>query len=412
MNGLIRKLLLITITLSSTQIITLPISGLSVFQVALIFSLAIAFVGLVHKRYIKVGNYLLYSVIYAVSSVIALFVSINQSWAKSYFLLGIMTAMLIFLIPNYFSKKDLDLLEKSLIRSQYITIIFSIYGFYKFYFDNGIPEYIRLWGGLYIELEEEFFLRGQISGQLRLSLPYATPPVLSIVMAMCIIILLLNKKLYSKKKRVFLLISFSLILILTGSRTGVVALAIVGVIKGVPYLLNNNKINRKILLALVIVICCIPILLVISGNNVYLYKYFIRLNNIDVLNDRHILVPLDGLIIWLSSFKNFIIGIGFGSSAKMVGAHTYLPPYFLNSFVTLVAERGIFGLYLVCELIRLYRKNNKKVAGMTIPSQTAMNALIVAFVSFLFYEAINCYFIIITIAICYIIDLDKGEYNG
>lgn len=72
-----------------------------------------------------------------------------------------------------------------------------------FYTNGGVPNHLDLFGGFYIDLDDDTLTRGQAASLLRLMLPYSTPPVLSLVMAMCVIMLLSNKDLYSKIMRYF-----------------------------------------------------------------------------------------------------------------------------------------------------------------------------------------------------------------
>ena len=109
------------------------------------------------------------------------------------------------------------------------------------------------------------------------------------------------------------------------------------------------------------------------------------------------------MIIWLDSPSNFFIGIGFGSSALMKGEHTYLPPYFLNSYVTLLAERGILGFVLVFYIIKLVVKLFKARRFLSKNENALVYTLFVGLISGIFYENLNCYFIIYTIAISFIL---------
>lgn len=407
MRELAKKLLLIAIVLSSTQIITIPGIELSIFQVTLIIAIVFCIIGLFEVRYIPNGLFLQFAIINAISSFIALLMSTYASWAKSYFLLGLLTAVLCFFIPVYFERKDLPILCKSLIQSQYITIILSLYGFYMFYFEGGIPSHISLLGGLYINLEDDFFSRGQAAGQVRLSLPYSTPPILSVVMAICIVLLLYDKKIFSKTKKWGLIITYTLILILTGSRTGLIGLVLFVLIEGARYLIKKRNIPKWAASTIFVLIIAMIIFFKVTEESIFLQKYVDRFWVLfmegSFLENRHLLVPLDGILIWSSSVKNFILGIGFGSSFNLMGAHTFLPPYFLNSFVTWITERGLLGLYLICSLIYMMLRCRKNKDKMSSTEVALINGLSVSLITCLFYEVLNCYFVIIVIACCFIV---------
>ena len=417
MKNLARKLIILSLLLSGTQVICLPIVNLSIFQITLIVAGIVSLIAVVHMRYIKRGRYLSFTILWTLRSFLAFNTSIYLSWAKSYMLLGLMSSMLIFLIPCLFDMSDITMFEKSLIRSQYITILFSIYSFYMFYYKGGIPNHVSLVGGMYIDLDTDTLSRAQAASQVRLTLPYATPPVLSIVMGMCIIILLFDKKLFSKIIRYVLLICYSVILVLTGSRTGIIGLVIVIMIIGISNWLNGKKISKKIMLLIPMISIGIAIFIIKGSSIEYIHKLFHRFSSVSIntlMFDRHFLVPLDGILIWIKSVKNFIFGIGFGSSYYMKGAHTYLPPYFLNSFITLIVERGIMGVILVIFLVRLGFRLYKHRNRMTSGEKAVVYALITGFISCIFYEGLNCYFLIYLIAIAFIIDkeISRTTFNN
>ena len=408
MRAIIRKLILATIILSTTQQFKILNFPLSIFQIMLILCFVVSMIDICKQGKIYKGRYLAFVAVNLFSSIIAYFISSNEEWAKSYFLLGLMVTVLIFIIPQYFGYEDLLSLEKALIRSQYITILLSMYSFFMYY-RGGIPKVIRI-AIFTIQLDEDFLSRASISGQVRLALPYATPPVLSVAMAMCIALLIFNKKLYRKRKRIALLVCFTIILILTGSRAGIIGLLIVLGIYIIRYYKKFLK-SRKFLFILLGIMIGGIVLAITFRDNIYLNKFVSRFRNINLMEDRHFLVPLDGMIIWGSSIKNFLIGIGFGSSINMMGAHTYLPPYFLNNYVTLIAERGIAGVVMVIELVSLAYYGVKQLKLHDERITSIWMCLFTGLVSGIFYENLNCYLLIIILSICFMMSL-KGKKNG
>lgn len=407
MNDLSRKLILLTILMSGTQVITLPFGSLTIFQIILIITWIVSTINLLQQRYLIVGKYLIFALIFAASSVVAFATSTYASWARSYLLLGFMAAFLVLIIPTLFGRDDIQLLEKTLIRSQYIVLPFSIYSFYMFYFKGGLPDHISLFAGLYIDLDKDTISRAQAASQIRLTLPYATPPVLSIVMAMCIVMLFVDKKMFTKKIRWILIITYTVVLVLTGSRTGMIALAILAVLAAFKWGLQDRTIETKQIVGIIVGLFVGIELFAHIMNTTYMQKFINRFASVSLgslMTDRHFLVPLDGVIIWLSSLKNFFIGIGFGSSMNMQGAHTYLPPYFLNSFVTLVAERGVLGLLLVVMLIHLARRMMRRYGEMESNEKAITLAYVVGLISCAFYEGLTSYFLIFVIAVAYVVD--------
>lgn len=411
MRELVRKAVLFTILISGTQVISLPFGSLSLFQISLVLTILLGGIGFYWYKKIYTGKYLSFTIIYLISSIIAWAISSNPSWAKSYCLLGIMTTAMVFIISNYFEVDDICLLEKTIVRSQYIVFPFSIYSIITFYFRGGLPNKINLFAGLFIQLDNDSLRRGQASSQIRLMLPYSTPPVLSVAMAMCIMILLANKTLYKPITRRLLICLYGFILVFTASRTGIVGLGL-----GILYIIFRNmqrkgKLRFSHFIAILCGIVLVGVLFVYLGNSTYIIKMVHRFQSFNLLNDRHVLVPIDGLIIWVSSIKNFFFGIGFGSSVNMTGAHTYLPAYFLNSFVTLVAERGILGLVIDFMLIALTRSLLKKVKyerGLSVERDTNYDSLalclLTGLLSCIFYEALNCYLLVFVISIAFMAD--------
>jgi len=415
MKKLVRYCLILTIFLLGTQIIKLPAVGLSPFQLMVILTGVVGLPFAFMKGFIN-GLPLMVSVLWFFSTIIAWLISINPVWAKSYFLLGMMTTALFLIIPCTFSRKDIPSIEKWLIRSQYIVIPFSLFTIISFSAVGFMPEVIPLPGGMSITLEEEELARGTAAGEVRLMLPYATPPVLSIVMAMTLTILLFSKGLFKNSIRWILIFVYGAILVFTGSRSGIMGILFLLVLlfyKGdFKYYLKKIKPGYLIFALLVLVLMAIVMMQSEYFQKMIIGRFF-GPDRDNMSDDRHFLVPLDGLLIWIDSFENFFLGIGFGSSSMMQGAHTYLPPYFLNSFVTLLAERGLMGLILVILLIYLFIRLFRLRKYMTQNEKALVYSYFVALASAIFYENFISYFVIFTIALsmmlykCLIRDVKK-----
>lgn len=412
MRNLARFLLLLNILLIGTQSIVMPGIPLSLFQISLILAVAVALPVILSGNGMKKGSYLTLSLIWAISSGIAYSTSINPGWDKSYLLLGLMTSVLLFITPNLFDRSDIPLLEKTLIRSQYIAIPFSIFCYLVFYAIGSYPEEIPLFGGAYIPLGEDELARGTAAGEVRLMLPYSTPPILSIVMAMCITLLLFSKDIFKPYVKIIILIAYTVILLLTGSRSGIMGIVLLLIILLVCG--DLKKVLKRIPIGwlLFIIVLIVSVVLLFSDNE-YIQKMIIsrfsKVGEEPIEEDRHLMVPIDGLLLWLDSPKNFLLGIGFGSSFYMQGAHTYLPPYFLNIYVTLIAERGLLGLVIVIMLIsnavRLF--NSRKT--MNDNERAFVYSLIVGLLSSIFYESLNSYYLIYVLVASYIL---RGRVNS
>lgn len=411
MDKWVRKIILVSILFAVTQIFEIIPLGLSVYQVVLFITGGVSIIGLIYKGRVLNGIYIWFAIINFVSALIAYNTSLNRSWAKSYFLLAIMMSMYVVLIPNFFNVNDICLLEKTMIRSQYLTIIMSLYSFYLFYWKGGMPETIKLFGIFQVTLDENAIARMQISQRLRLMLPYATPSVLSAVMGICILLLLYNKSLYKTAVRWGLIIIFSVILIFTGSRTGIAGIAVVILFRSMREILHSGKTAVRYMALGIPLLFIILAFLSGSSNLTYVNKLIIsRFADINLLSDRHFLVPIEGILIWTNSVRNFIVGIGFGSSLFMNGIYTELPPYFLNSFVTFLAERGLLGLIMDIILIVLAFVDKRKAINIRDHKSSLVTAYRFIVISNLFYELMNCYFVIIVIACCFI--LERNHENN
>lgn len=414
MNKIVRNLILGSILMSGTQCIHLSFSPFSIFQIMLMITAVFATPQLLTRLNVQnMLNVRGIAVLWAVSSILAFITSINPSWAKSYLLLGLMSTFIFLLIPAFFGEENINLLLKTLIRSQYIVIPFSILNYVLFYNVPFMPEEIPLGAGMSIHLGQDALDRGTAGGEMRLMLPYATPPVLSIVMAMCITMLIFSKDLFHKYTKIALIFIFGTILIFTGSRTGMMGLLLI-----LPFLVFNGDL-KKILSTLpikwrvLVLILCFTLIFVLIDNNYFQKMIVGRFSSVDnggIDDDRHYLVPLDGFLIWIKSLSNFIFGIGFGSSAYMKGDHTFLPPYFLNSYITLLAERGLLGLVillrLVKYLVRLYKERfmySKNIIAF-------IYSVLVGMSSCFFYEGLNCYFLIFALAVSFV--LPKYKKNN
>lgn len=400
MKKLTQKLCLISIFLSSTQIIVLPHISMSIFQLSLIITMIMSFLCLYTQRVVRLEKMnIVLMVLWAISSIVAFSLSEYPSIAKSYLLVGLMTAYFVVCIPLFFSINDIDRLERALIRSQYITIVLSAYSFYLFYYGGGFGSSIMLPFGMHIAMDKDFILRIQASGQIRLALPYATPPVLSGVMSICITILLVNKSLYPKAIRYSLIGIYSLILLYTGSRTGYVSMLFFLVFFVIKYGGKKATKNRQMLVFGSIILFLISF--VYLWINSSYFKLFVgRLNLKTLLQDRHIQLIFDGFSIWTESVRNFVLGIGFLNGMNYTYMKSGGAPYFFNFFVTTIAERGILGICMVSILVLYAFKAIKQIRQS---EEYRMNSIawayMIALVSALFYEMLSCYYVIIIIGI-------------
>lgn len=394
---------ILSIILTTTDIARIIHPSVSLYRLLLISATLLAIVYTIGIGEIPKGRYLYFILLLLLGSPIAYFISTNKEWAFSFMLNDMMGICLVYLVCAFFTLEDKDKLLRAFIYSQVFTLVCSGYSLFMYYVRGGIPQNIQILNIIKISLTEQALVRGTISGHIRLFLPYATPPHLSIIMAISISILLTHKKLFSNKLRILLIVLFSSILVLTNSRTGIAAAAVILILS---FLVKFNfKVNiLKVVSFLLLATFTMGVIKLLDLN--YVNKFLSRFTIQNIAQDRHFLVPIEGIIIWLSSVKNFIFGIGYGSSINITGKFTYLPPYFLNSFVTLIAEKGLTGLLIVLEFIRLFIMSLKTVKNKYISHAyySISYAFMILFASFFFYEAKQNISVWVIIGIVYLMD--------
>lgn len=404
MRKLARFLILCSILSLGTQCISLPFSSLSFFQMVVIAAFIVSIPAILGKK--PKGDSLLFGLVWGLSTCLAYCLSTNPAIATGKFLLNAMAALLFIIIPLLFKREDVPLLVKCLIRSQYITILFSIYSIFLYYVMGGIPEKIPLPYGLGISMDEDMLWRMAVAAQLRLALPYSTPPVLSVVMAMVVVLLMFCENLISKFERYVLILLYLAVLFLTGSRSGLLGLGVLIILLWLKgdrkYMMSRiNKFWKYLLIpALIIGIYYI-------AQTEFFYNLIgkrSQMNSGNIEGDRHFLIPIEGIIIWVSSIMDFIFGIGLASGAKRVGVFTEIPNHFMNSYVTLIAERGLMGLFLVLKLIRMGTRFVHYRFRISEEEKALGFSLIVALISSLTYEVMTCYYVLFTIAIALLIN--------
>ncbi|WP_251495993.1 hypothetical protein [Otoolea muris] len=398
-----RKLYILTILTLGTQAIEIPGIPFSLFQIMIMLTGFMSVLAVLKERYYGLHQNLAFAVVELLSCGAAFSLSTFPSWAKSSLLVGIMTSMMIVFIPHFFGREDLARLERALIRSQYIAVPFSVYTYYMFYYRGGLPERIRLFLGMYITLDSDFIRRAQASGHVRLALPFATPPVLSVVMGICLVLLLMNRNLFRQEIRISLMGIFAVILGFTGSRAGVMAVAIT-LLLFAPKRLKRSRLKRiHVSWIFITGLLGLGILYVAAHNFAYIAKFSSRYSISFLLQDRHLLLLIECVRIWFRSLENFLFGIGFGSSIHMQGSLTNLGPYFFNSYLTLAVERGILGMYLAFSLIKMGLHALKQRKSRSADEFAMAAAAVAALASCLFYEVFHCYFFVIVIAVYYVI---------
>lgn len=134
------------------------------------------------------------------------------------------------------------------------------------------------------------------------------------------------------------------------------------------YFWNKNKITNKISVKTIFagLIGLLVVLFVFSRKGDYVKLFLGRLSIQKILQDRHVILLEDAFHIWFGSFKNLILGIGFGSSINITDMKAGAAPYFFNFFATTIVERGILGLILSFLVIYISINSYKKYKKVKI----------------------------------------------
>ena len=397
-----RNLFLFTILLIGVHPLHLPFGGLSLFQLSVLLLGIVSFFKMMKQRSFPSGQYVSFSIIFLTSGFVAYSESLSPT-AFSNLLLTIMGSMCFLIVPVFFNRADTKVIVKTLVRSQYIAIPLGALMWFVFYNLGFFMERIDLIGGMYFEFDEEAMDRSLAgTSNIRLSLPYPTPPVLSVAMAMTIIMLYYVKNLFKPIIRYILIILFCLVMIGTGSRTGIIGIVLFSILR----MISLKKIKLDFRWIILLIIALITFIWAVSEIPYLetLLSRFTEMKDDDMSEDRHLLVPLDGVLIWLSSPLYFLFGIGYGSSLYMKGIHTFMAPSFLNSYVTLIAERGIMGLILSYQLISLGIKLYRREKFLTDEERGLTFALVTGLLCSLFYETMGCYYFLFIIACAFMLE--------
>ena len=360
--------------------IEFPFSNLSLFRVFFIVLIFFFFLQLILKSKIKkLPNIYFFLILSIFSLVIGLFQTISLQLSKEFILNEFMGVILIFLFVNIYTRNDLIVLVKTYIASLIIAIFFAIFVYYK-YIINGtlvidLPFTNKLSFLVPVTNNFKYALR---SGQIpRLILPFSTSPHLALNLSLAIIYIFFFKRFYNHRKSlsIILLVAFLAVLIGTLTRSVLISLTLafflyfILQIRKKKYIINFSK--RKVSIA-IIVLSFFIVLFVIFFPTEIIEKLFARFSELGEHNffnsDRHFLLIHEAFIIWLKNIKTFLVGIGIGNIRFQKGVYTYLPPKsMLNSFLTVLVERGIVGfvllysfyLYLFAFLLKSFQKYSR-----------------------------------------------------
>ena len=364
--------------------------SMSLYRVALVFALFAGLFSCCVKGKIKVCNHIAlpFIMIAAISTILSNYISTEPAYASSAMLNELSGVVMVFLIVTLFDFNDTDVLLKQFVRSAYIGIPFALLSWGIIFQNPSEIESFCSFGGLFdFEITDELVASAY---NMRLVLPYSSSSVYSGVLAITIAILICDNTMYKNKTRNVLIMVFALLLIMTQARTGMLALAIFVFI----YLLKMRDQKRKAKMILLGVVAVLCIVLFVGSDEDFVRKLLSRFNSTDtdtsIFEDRHFLLPLEGIYIWFSSVKNFLFGIGYGSCIDIPGQWTDIPYFFFNSYITQIVAKGLFGVAIVgMWLLAKYRLGSLFRNRDNYSSKTKVNAaftvLLIACLTYEFY---------------------------
>jgi O-antigen ligase len=374
--------------------IPFPIINLSLFRISLLVYYLLFFFKFTIKPKLKKTNKYIFLFFIFLSSIIGIMRARTFDDSSSVFFNEIMGITLIFLFINVYNHKDINNLLKSYLWSMFIPILLSIYTYFHLIFLN--TKINNIFG---YPLDEGVIHRMDMGKFIRLSLPFGSPPHLSLAIISAIIILmyyLFKEKINCKK--ILLLLLLLAVFIGTLTRTTIISLALSLIIILFIVIVNKDVVKRRTVsivkkkkLFKIILISFIglsvftgSIFVLPDGTFNKLVRRFSELQK----NSRHFLVIYEGFNILSEKLSNFFLGIGTKGSIYYQGVYAHLPPHFLNSYLTILVERGVIGFFLyygfyfilLIELFLICSKNKNRLNLMLLL------VLINILISFLGYE--------------------------
>jgi len=400
--GLLKKMGMLIIFTAPFDIFTIkmPIINISIYRISAVTLILFFLFRIFRRGEIKKSYIYLFLPMIVISSFIGLINSIDPILNNDVFFSDVMGVLIIFIFINIYKYEDISFLLDSYLYSLIPVVFFNAYIYYVYFFQGKILKEISIFNIYNFEISDSVFRRWTISGMPRASMPFASPPYLGLAASIGIIILFF--KLNSKIKTKFYVWHYLFLILLimvcfcTMSRSIIIALCITFFAMFFLEKINIKKIKTKDIYKVkwghLIILFLFTLLtfyfLLPSSISSKLLSRLMESNITNLANERHYLVLLDGVILWTKNIKNFLIGIGTGSSIYYTGQHTFFGPNFFNSYFTILVERGILGfigfysIYLFI-IKRLYR--NYKMRSDFI-SKVMFFVMIDMFTSFIFYD--------------------------
>jgi len=374
-----------------------PVINISLYRTTLIILSLFFLIRLFWTMKIKKSNIYIFIYINIFFITLAWINSKIPIQTKSIFLNELMGLMLLFIFINIYEHSDVNLLIDTYLVSLIIPILFSGFVYCKFIMTGKMIEKITIFNNYTYVFDEWLINRATIGSVMipRLSLPYASPPHLGLTISIGIIIMLMVIIYSQKKLKLSYYLYFIVLLIIflgTMARSIFLSLSIV-IFLILFFSKKKNKkniFNWKVLVILLVIFIVVYNFIIPEQVKTMFIKKVLSISailNYNSLN-RHLLVRLEGLHLLIKSGKNFLIGIGMGGSKFIEGRLTYLPPHFLCSYITVLAERGILGFisifsFFLLILKELYTRNK---ITQNLNDKTLFFIMCNILIAFLFYE--------------------------
>lgn len=344
-----RNLTLLVLLTYPIDLIRIVSPVISIFRIVLVLALILTGVSSLARNSLVIKKLpFFYILITLMGAIMALIVSRDQQYAVSAFINeGAGICFLILMVLN-FSKRDLPLLLRTFVIAQLSAAFFALFTLKYLGHPEFFPRNVRFFKVFFLQLDERFLDTLRL---MRLTLPYPNSAAMSVAMAICIGILVFGGECIVKSRilRWLMIIVYTVLLVGTQSRTGIVAFVVTMAISvlGRP---SEKKMKYVISSFVACIVAIVPLIPRITSN-VIVTKFITRVNNElteSILSNRHLLVPLEGLATWLSTTFVFWFGKGYGGNQFLDTHWTYLPNNsFLCSYVTVITDRGLLGLIII-----------------------------------------------------------------
>ncbi len=321
-------------------------------------------------------------VVFGVFNIFCICISDKSPLGISYFLNDSLGLLVILEFTYIFNNDNKDTLLLTYVKSQFITLGFSVYAICLHFFMG--MKLSTSWDFLFLRFQmsdNSITLLSQSKSFLpMLFMPYATTLHLDMSVGIAAIICLYFYVKVRKISYLILGVIFSFLVLLSAQKGPIIAFT-VSVIIFMRFYRKKQGIKRTISFLMIVFIIVSPI--AIGFANEIIQYTILRFrefgHRISVNEDRHVLLVYEAIYVWLSEIKNFFIGVGYSGHAMLDGKYTYVPENFLSSLATLVAERGllsIFAIYFYVNPLMFFRKYRNEI----------YNILIFVLLNFLFYE--------------------------